>query len=80
MFDLTGYNYVAWPLHARETEKYSFLTGNRQLNWQSKTEVWSIRKEGSTLEKQLAVSATVNKEIHYIRQSAEAEQTARSIQ
>lgn len=32
------------------------------------------------LEKQLAVSATVNKKIHYISQSAEAEQTAGSIQ
>lgn len=31
------------------------------------------------LEKQLAVSATVNKEIHYIHRSPEAEQTAGSV-
>lgn len=76
---LTGYSYAAEPSHTKETKKYSFLTGNR--NTLSKTEVWSGRKEESMiLEEQLAVSATVNKEIHYISQSPEAEQTAGSIQ
>lgn len=69
------------PPQTRETKKYGFLTGNSRLNWQSKTAVWSVRKEESTvLEKQLTVSATVNKEIHYISQSPEAEQTVGSIQ